>query len=366
MNRALVRAARIGVVAFAAAALRAQVGQDPQEEWGRTQHRLEQNRAEVDRLVDMRFRHDLGLPGEDDPTMPRKGAISTIQKEQLLRELREQDGHTASLLSRFNSLKSQLDSLRTEAQAREQRSQEEAFVVVPSAGSAQRSNGGDFAMPAVESGRGGIESPGNQHPGVTAPFGGAPNDPRSQGTSLLSPTIALGRVRGQIRGSEDHLRVAQSLFKAGQALMDEAERLREERAEAAATELDARAKQRLERAIVELDPLLQAATPPYPALFCQGRCLELLFRFSVRYEGLSLRTSTRLFQQREQEVRDPFLAIAARDVTKSGAGNSVEQLGAWGMAANAAVEHFRWMNQHGSYEPVTPIESITWPGEKDR
>ena len=127
---------------------------------------------------------------------------------------------------------------------------------------------------------------------------------------------------------------------------------------------DERGKQRLERALVELEPLLTKKTPSYAALFCKGRCLELLFRPSIRYDGLSLTRSARLYQQREQEVREPFLAISARDVTKGGERAELDILGPWGTAAQAAVEHFRWINVHGDYEPVTPIGSLTWPGEK--
>ena len=65
-------------------------------------------------------------------------------------------------------------------------------------------------------------------------------------------------------------------------------------------------------------------------------------------------------------MRDPFVAISARDATKQGPRGDVEVLGPWGMAAQAAVEHFRWINLHGGYKPRTPIESLTWPGEKDQ
>lgn len=355
----MTRAIGLAAALACAGVVTAQGAEDPQDEWLRTKRLLEQSRSEVDRLVDMRFRHDLGLPPEPDPTMPRSNPISTIQKERMLRELREQDGHTASLLSRFNTLKREVESLRAEAEARQARAQEEAFVVVPSAGTAQRS-ARDRPAPAVNGNRGGVDAPGSLSPAA----GGAQEPAPLPAAS--SPAVRLGRVRGQIRGSNDHLRVAQSLFAAGQALMDAARLAREEGDDAAAADLDGRARLRLERAVAELEPLLAAEEPAYAALFCKGRCLELLFRYSVRYEGLSLKRSTKLFQQREQEVREPFLAISARDVQKTGERGDVEVLGSWGMAANAAVEHFRWMNQHGSYRPVTPIESITWPGEKDR
>jgi hypothetical protein len=36
------------------------------------------------------------------------------------------------------------------------------------------------------------------------------------------------------------------------------------------------------------------------------------------------------------------------------------------MAAQAAVEHFRWMNVHGAYSRRSAIEALTWPGERDQ
>jgi hypothetical protein len=36
------------------------------------------------------------------------------------------------------------------------------------------------------------------------------------------------------------------------------------------------------------------------------------------------------------------------------------------MAAQAALEHFRWMNLHSAYDASAAIEALTWPGEKDQ
>jgi hypothetical protein len=82
----------------------------------------------------------------------------------------------------------------------------------------------------------------------------------------------------------------------------------------------------------------------------RASCLELLFRHAERYEGLDPTTSARDWQRREQEVREPFLKITARDVRKTGARGETEVLGAWGLAAQTALDHFRWMNLHGNYD----------------
>jgi hypothetical protein len=141
---------------------------------------------------------------------------------------------------------------------------------------------------------------------------------------------------------------------------------REQQQEEVARDLDLRAKERLVRAVDELKPLLDATEPPFPALFYLGRSRELLFRLSQRYDGLSLATSTSDYQRREQSVREPFLAIAARDVRKTGERAEIEVLGAWGKAAQSAMEHFRWMNLHAGYDPGAAIQALTWPGEHDQ
>jgi len=148
--------------------------------------------------------------------------------------------------------------------------------------------------------------------------------------------------------------------------MDRAAVAREQDQEAVAKELDDRGKERLRRALDELSPLLQQKEPPFDALFQQGKLLELLFRHSERNENLGPTTSARDWQRREQEVREPFLRIAARDVKKAGARGESELLGPWGMAAQTALENFRWINLHASYDARATIDALTWPGERQQ
>jgi len=349
------RLAGAAVIAFAVflGTAAAQIRSDQGEELARVQRLKARKQDEIDRLIDRRFRHDLGLPLEDDPTMRVHSPVSTLRKDQMMQELRQATDTTAAYVSRYNKMKSDVEALRAEMLARNTKAPEkDDFVVVPQAGSRQQRQ-------PVQQPTGPVA---NQQPRPVVPIARDPQPlPADEDVA-----VRLDRVRGQIYGSKDHLRVAQSLFKAGQALTDIAARARRQGEGDRASEFDARAKQRLERAVAELEPLLTQESPPYAALFCQGRCLELLFRHSVRYDGLSLESSARLFQQREQEVREPFLDISARDVTKTGEHDEVEVLGEWGRAAQSAVEHFRWVNIHGDFRPSTPIESLTWPGEKKR
>lgn len=339
-----------------AGAVRGQGGGEPVDtaaELARTQRSLAQNRNEVDRLLELRIRHDLGLPEETDTSaFQAEGPVTTESMERARRELRDQDAVTTSLAERYRKLKASVEQLRADAQVQSQdAAREREFVVVPSPGTASTG-------PAIP--------PRGRDQAATAQPPAAPSGEATARAPVdVGALHGLDPIRGQIHGSEDHQRVAQALFKAGQDLMDRAAMLRTQSHDAAADELDRRAKERLERALEELAPLLAQPEPAFPALFYKGRCLELLFRFSERHEDLSISKSTKEFRRREQEVRDAFLRISARDVVKTGERGNVEVLGAWGLAAQTAMEHFRWMNLHSGYKPLVAIDSLTWPGEKD-
>ncbi len=349
-------------VSVLATALSAQGGGnepvDTAAELARMNRSLTQNRSEVERLLDLRIRHDLGLPLEQGATsFTHQGPVTSESLERAQRELRDQDAVTTTLAERYRKLKASVEQLRADAQAQKQTANaEQQFVVVPSPGTAMGNAAGNGNKPVRPAGR---ESQQGQPPAVPT-VEVAPPAPIDVGAFH-----GLDPIRGQIHGCEDHQRVAQALFKAGQDLMDRAAMLRRQDQAAAADELDHRAKERLVRALDELAPMLGQSDPPFPALFYKGRCLELLFRYSERHEELSITRSTKEFQRREQEVRDAFLRISAKDVTRSGERGAVEVLGPWGLAAQTAMEHFRWMNLHSGYKPLVPIDSLTWPGEKE-
>ena len=178
------------------------------------------------------------------------------------------------------------------------------------------------------------------------------------------PATELDPVRAHIHGSRDHVRVARALFEAGRALMDRARAADAAGQGEVAAALDAQAVERLQRAVDELAPVLECDEPAVQALFQLGRCRELLFRLDERRGGLTLASSPAEYHRREQQVRAPFLAIVLRDVRRIGDRADIEVMGAWGMAAQVAMEHFRWMNLHGSYDARDTIEALTWPGQR--
>ncbi|MFK7740483.1 MAG: hypothetical protein AB8H80_09165 [Planctomycetota bacterium] len=352
------------------------------EEKRKIERRLDANRLEVDRLLDMRLRHDLGLlRGIDDTLVQSDVAPTGTAMDGMRRELKEQTASATVLRQRYEQLRAAVQRLREDSD-RSAGSQNQA-----SSGPAFRGPGS--RGPMIGDGLRGLPprspaapprfGPGESRTANAAPMPGGEtarpntrsNSPTGRGRTNEVPSAVLGDLaldplRAQIQGSKDHQRVAQSLFKAGQALMDRADDLRRRGELELAKQIDDRAKTRLEHAVRELAPLLAEKEPTFVSLFYLGRCRELLFRYGERHEELSLATSQRAYQQREQEVREPFLQITARDVVKTGPAGTAEVLGAWGQAAKTAMEHFRWMNLNGSYDARAKIRSLTWPGEKRR
>lgn len=345
------------MAALVASLLPAQVqdGERARLELERTQRQLQQNRSEVDRLMELRLRHDLGLPAdESERTFQPPAVPGTEAVDRMRQELREEDAATASLLDQYNRLRAQVEQLRADAEARAKKNAEAPFVLVPTVGSRQQ--------PSVTPRVGGAGVP-------TGPVE-APPQPAGETAPVAAPALPtaapLDRVKSQIAGSTDHQLVAQALFKAGQQQMDDAVRALDLGHAELGKQLAERGRESLTRALAELAPLLQLKQPPYAALFYQGRCLELLFRHAERYEGLSLQNNAGEYQRREQQVRDAFLRITVRDVRKTGERGDIEVLGAWGLAAQTAMKHFAWMNQNAGYDQTARIAGLTWPGEKDQ
>ncbi|MGE3171664.1 MAG: hypothetical protein AB7O97_03500 [Planctomycetota bacterium] len=319
----------------------------------RAQRDLQQVRSDTDALLDARIRHDLGLPQEQVPEVFRTPAPATAAAMDRARQvLASEETTTASLLGRFQQLRTQVEALQQEARQR---------------AAAQRETDEWLTVPAPA-------APRDPEPWAPLPVDDAPTSRAGDVPAGASPggevapqpvrvVANLPSIKAQIHGSSDHGRVAQSLFKAGQALVDRAEQLTEQGHGEAAGAVYDEARQRLQRALDELAPVLDVPRPEFADRFYLGKCRELLFRIAERRDGLSLARDPREYQRREQEVRDPFVAITAADVIVRG---NVEQLGPWGRAAQAAMDHFRWMNLHARYAPKTDIDSITWPGRTQR
>ena len=343
----------------------------------RTERSLQQNRAEAERLLELRLRHDLGLipaTGVDasERTFRPATPATTEALDRMQLELREEEAATAVMRESFEKLRVTVDQALADAAAKNAAADgRQPLVAVPAAGrpvptrASQMRQQIDAARPTAETSPeplplAVVDAPASPNASPAATVAATAPIPPTAGLPPLDP------LQAQITGSNDHRRVAQALFKAGQALYDDADARRLAGDVEGARAVGERAVERLRRALEVLAPVLQQKEPPFEALFCQGRTLELLFRHSERHEGLSLAANARDWQKREQEVRAPWLQIAARDVAKSGAAGEVDVAGPWAKAAQAALEHFRWTNLHGDYDAKKQIEAITWPGAVGR
>jgi hypothetical protein len=115
---------------------------EQQEDLGRLRERLQQSRSEVDRLVDMRLRHDLGLPVQDAGELFKSDTpVTSEAMDKARRDLQSEDIATGNLLQRFNSLKQQVDQLQSEAEAQAKKHQNaEEWLTVPRPGTAPESH----------------------------------------------------------------------------------------------------------------------------------------------------------------------------------------------------------------------------------
>ncbi len=332
------------------------VAQDPaaeqkQEERRLTLRALDNSRADLARLVDMRMRYDLGIIASLDADVVRVDGGSTPREiEQMNHELDTLQAKNTVLAGDYAKVRRLVDELHAKMQAAANQPDPGQFVPVPRQGERAPTtvpySGARQVTPAANDATAAPTAPAKP---VAVP------DPEK----VLLGALALDPPQAQIQGSADHRRVAQSLFKAGQALLDRAETLRAQGQTEAAQLLDGRGKERLDRALAELEPLLSAEEPPYVALFYQARCLELLFRHDERYAGLALGSAD--YQRRAQQVRAPGVQITARDMIEEGS-TGVPQPGPWSAAAKTAMEHFRWMNINGRYDATDKIKKLTWPG----
>ena len=351
------RIVRCAVMSLVALPLLAQ-GKSKDElrvELERAQRELQDRQVEADTLIDARLRYDLGVAAGPAVTLPggeiAPAATTAPALERAQLQLAQEEAVTANLLARFQRMRTEADRRGAEIAAQKRAgSPDGEWIVVPLAGSqggrdsgahAQQSNAPQSVEPSM---------PHARPDGETAQTAAAP----VRIASNLQP------IRAQIDGSDDHGLVATSLLKASQSLVDRADQLRAQGYLEAADEALDEAKARLSRAVEELQRDTKNKDS-FPHLFHLGRSRELLFRIAERREGLSAKDQPKDYQRREQEVRDAYVAITARDCVRK---DGKDELGPWGRAAQSAMDHFRWMNLHSGYRPKTDMDSITWPGQK--
>ena len=300
----------------------AQVGIRTAKERYRTADRALQNTtAEVEQLIDLRIRHDLGLVAELDDSLVR------VDKPTTTRDMAKQRSELSTLTQETNYFRGEWEKLRAKVKLLNEAAT--AITVQPDPGAMIPRMGSTNPRPAPISrptARTPETRPTARTPATTPAAAGVEMAPSRVARADLG-ALALDPLRAQIHGSKDHLRVAQALFKVGQALVDRAHELRQQGRAEPAKQLDDRAKLRLERAIKELEPLTSVKEPAYVVLFYLGRCRELLFRYSERHENLSLTTMPAEYARRRQLVREPFLQISARDAEQVGSASAVEVLG---------------------------------------
>jgi len=343
-------------LAFAGAVV-AQTPQDPvqlAEQKRLAERALQRVTADLERLIDMRLRHDLGLiAGLDQDVVHVEGEVTSRAMDRMRGELKELQAHNDVLAGEYDGVQQLVAKLNQQAGG-------SAPVQVPTAPFVQRPPTERSALQPAYVGAGDVVAADTTaiqaDPVPAAPLG---ETQRATVDREALGALALDPVQNYIDGSEDHLRVARALYQAGQALVDRGATLRRHGRQDAADALDERAKQRLERAIAVLEPVTSGDDAPFATLFYLSRCRELMFRIDERGGRLSLQGNRREYQSRSEAVRAPLLRITGATEEQGVSGDQE-----WRQAAKTAMAHFRWMNLHGSYDVTDKIKELTWPGKK--
>lgn len=323
-------------------------GDNAAAELTRLQRLQQEKRGEANELLDLRIRHDLGLPvAESADALELEAPMSTDQVDRARLELQREESTTNDYRQRYDRLREQMAQLEREAKTHaEEERKLNGWVGLPKANEVQRPGGLSLSP---------------REPG--APAQQVPADKPASPAVMALPN--LDPVRGQIQGSMDHSMVAQALFRAGKALLDRAALLHARGLEEAAVQCDDGARDRLQRALDSLKEAMpeKVEQAEFVDLFYQGKCLELLFRLDERQGKLGLGETAREYrksgeyQRRQHEVLAPFTVIDARDYSTL---NGKQVPGSWALAARSASEHFRWMNLNAGFVPQIQLESIQW------
>ena len=316
---------------------------------------LQRVTADVERLVDTRLRHDLGLiTGLDQDLVHVEGEVTTRSMDRMRRELRDLQAQNDVLAGEYDRRYNALAGLQQQVGA-------DAASPVASGPFLQRPSSGAATLPPTPVASGDVvatpASPQTGTDAVPAAPGGEVQ-PASITRDDLGP-LALGPIKHHMQGSDDHHRVGKALYRAGQGLVDRAETLRRHGRADAARLLEEQAGERLTCAIVALEPVTSGEDAQLASLFYLSRCRELMFRIGERNGELSLEKSRREFQQRSQAVRRMFLDLATKAKDSKAPDAKL-----WHEAANTALKDFDWMNLHASYDVTDKIAELTWWGEK--
>lgn len=295
--------------------------------------RFQTRQTDEQRLLDLRIRHDMGLPVHGDHYFVLPEDLAAMSGDQATEQLKNEEAEVSSLMDRLESLRTELGLRRKELPRSPDIAPGERWISVPVVGSLPDTTWRSLESPQSRS-QAGLEEATGATPG--------PMDPE---------------VLAVIRGSTNHSAVAGSLYSLAASLLRAARRLREEGRVEEARSLDEKARVRLEFALRELEPLVSVANPTLVDLFHQGKCLEERFNLDTRYTGLKDSRNSKVYAERYEAMRQPFLVIRSRDQSVVD-GN--QRLGSWAQSADTALRLIQWMNDFGDYKPTIEIDSIQW------
>lgn len=294
-----------GLVLLAAAPVQGQPDLRPElmspeqlrAEIGRLQRELHKTTLRVQRMLELRIRHELGLPVDADTLFHLSPEERRRDPATAARLLAEADAERGRLARRLEKLR------RREKTRRDDLAKTLAARTPPA-----RTMAPEHEKPPAP-GIAVARRPVAPAAPTQAPLRETDDTKESRETTPEKSAEQEGVVH-LIKGSRDRGLVGRALFLAG----------------------------RYEDALRELAPFAKDERAPLVWLFWLARCYEELGRYA--------------------EADDLFARIEARDTREDEKGKTV--LGAWGMAAKTARQHMTWMRERGTWKPKLDVDAIRW------
>lgn len=171
-------------------------------------------------------------------------------------------------------------------------------------------------------------------------------------TWQLSLSVGLNETDGEVhllKGSPDVATIGRVLLRYGKALLAKSKAFAADGLAEEAGRWRDRAREELQRAKKELDPLIWQQE--------QGK-LSRKYRDDVSLSDMFLLAQCEEKLGNFGQAEELFLQIQGLDRVQDEIGNSV--FGEWGLAADAANRVMKFMLEHGQWAPVPSIESLQW------
>lgn len=311
-----------------------------EDELERSQRRFAETESRLMRLQELRLRLAFGLPVQAAKYFHLEPGKSEVLREggseRLLTEENEKQRLSVEL-SRLNDeyerVRAQRGGGPVEAGARPPGGVATSSTVLPRIDS----DWGALSRPLTDA-TDATTAPESAGPAGVDPSAGDTSEPQTSGPfEIETPRVRIpsGPPARVIVGSDKHGAVGRVLLRSAEEAQTHAQRTRDPEVRKS---MEARARQLLENARRELEPLTKLDKPELMDLYHLARCEEKLGNLAA--------------------ADSLYAEIISRDMYIDADGK--EAFGSWGRAAQASKSVLRWVTDTGKWKPTRDVDEIRW------